>query len=84
MQVAAGKDGILKLQNRALNIELSKKKREIERLRRELDDAVAKERIKEAEFVAANTVLAEVLCGAVVNSIDPALTLRLLYSWTIV
>lgn len=48
------------MQNRALSIELSKRKRDLAQLQTDLDAAVSKERIKEAEFIGANVILSEV------------------------
>lgn len=59
--VLNGKDGILRAQNRALNTELAKRKREIETLKNELHGSVMKERIKEAEFIATSAVFTKVL-----------------------
>jgi hypothetical protein len=53
-------DNVLKAQNRALGMELAKRRRDLEQLQWELEEAVARGRVKEAEFIGANAILSEV------------------------
>jgi hypothetical protein len=61
MQAVAATDGILKARNRALGMELAKRRRDLEHLQRELEEAAARGRVKEAEFIGANAILSEVI-----------------------